>query len=129
MRRLMLFVLGLAASLVLLPTTAVADSATHTYLLEMDAPNIGHAPQPARRSVGNPDRDLRDWYPRAGCRPRAENGGRDAQPPGHHQLQSEHRRRERLHTDELADALYMLARSERPGEPTKGIEAGGRSGL
>ena len=44
MRRLMLFVLGLAASLVLLPTTAVADSATHTYLLEMDAPNIGQAP-------------------------------------------------------------------------------------
>jgi hypothetical protein len=43
MRRLTLFVLGLAAALVLVPTTAVADSATHTYLLVMDVPNIGVA--------------------------------------------------------------------------------------
>ena len=44
MRRLTLFVLGLAAALVLVPSYAAADSATHTYLLEMDAPNIGAAP-------------------------------------------------------------------------------------
>jgi hypothetical protein len=46
MRRLVLVVLGLAAALVLVPTAAVADSATHTYTLEMDAnaPNIGVAP-------------------------------------------------------------------------------------
>jgi len=43
MRSVMLFVLALTAALVLLPTTAVADSATHTYLLEMDAPNLGVA--------------------------------------------------------------------------------------
>ena len=43
MRRLMLFVLGLTAALVLVPTTAVADSATHTYQLAMDAPNLGVA--------------------------------------------------------------------------------------
>lgn len=43
MRRLMLFVLGLAAVLVLMPTAAVADSATHTYMLEMEAPNLGTA--------------------------------------------------------------------------------------
>ena len=43
MRRLTLFVLGLTAALVLVPTTAVADSATHTYRLEMDAPNLGVA--------------------------------------------------------------------------------------
>jgi len=44
MRRLMLVVLGLAAALVLVPTAAVADSATHTYTLMMDAPNFGVAP-------------------------------------------------------------------------------------
>jgi hypothetical protein len=43
MRRLTLLVLGLVAALVLLPTTAVADSATHTYLLAMEVPNIGVA--------------------------------------------------------------------------------------
>jgi hypothetical protein len=43
MRRLMLFVLGLAAALVLMPTAAVAGSATHTYMLEMDGPNFGSA--------------------------------------------------------------------------------------
>jgi hypothetical protein len=31
MRRLILFVLGLTAALVLIPTTAVADSATHLH--------------------------------------------------------------------------------------------------
>jgi hypothetical protein len=44
MRRLILFVLGVAAALVLVPTTAVADSATHSYVLEMDEPNLGVAP-------------------------------------------------------------------------------------
>ena len=43
MRRLILFVLGLTAALVLLPTTATADSATHTFLVVMDVPNIGVA--------------------------------------------------------------------------------------
>jgi hypothetical protein len=43
MRRVILLVLGLTAALLLLPTTAVADSATHTYRLEMDAPNFGVA--------------------------------------------------------------------------------------
>ena len=44
MRRLMLVVLGLAAALVLVPTAAVADNATHTYMLAMDALNLGFAP-------------------------------------------------------------------------------------
>jgi hypothetical protein len=43
MRRLILLVLGLLVALVLVPTTAVADSTTHTYLLVMDVPNIGVA--------------------------------------------------------------------------------------
>lgn len=44
MRRLIPFVLGLAAALVLVPTTAVADSATHSYVLVMEEPNFGVAP-------------------------------------------------------------------------------------
>jgi hypothetical protein len=43
MRRLMLVVLSLAAALVLVPTAAVADSATHTYMLEMEGANFGVA--------------------------------------------------------------------------------------
>jgi hypothetical protein len=43
MRRLLLLVLGLAATLVLMPTAAVADSASHTYTLEMMGPNFGTA--------------------------------------------------------------------------------------
>jgi hypothetical protein len=43
MRRLMLFVVGLAAVLVFMPSAAVADSATHTYMLEMEGPNFGMA--------------------------------------------------------------------------------------
>src|SRR6266571_9576783 len=43
MRRLILFVLGLTAALVLVPSTAVADSATHSYMLEMESPNFGLA--------------------------------------------------------------------------------------
>ncbi len=43
MRRLMLLVLGLAAALVLVPSAALADSATHTYMLEMEGPNFGTA--------------------------------------------------------------------------------------
>ena len=38
MRRVILFVLGFAAALVLMPTTAVAESATHTYTLLMEGP-------------------------------------------------------------------------------------------
>ena len=44
MRRLILFVLGLAAALVLVPATAVADSATHSYVLVMEEANFGVAP-------------------------------------------------------------------------------------
>lgn len=43
MGRLTPVVLGLAAALVLVPTTAVADNATHTYVLEMEHPNLGVA--------------------------------------------------------------------------------------
>jgi hypothetical protein len=43
MRRVNLLVLGFAAALVLVPTTAVADSTTHTYQLLMEVPNIGVA--------------------------------------------------------------------------------------
>src|SRR6266702_2904307 len=43
MRRLILFALALAAAVVLVPTVAVADSATHAYLLVMDEPNMGLA--------------------------------------------------------------------------------------
>jgi hypothetical protein len=44
MKRLILFVLGLAAALVLVPTAAVADSATHSYVLVMEEANFGVAP-------------------------------------------------------------------------------------
>jgi hypothetical protein len=44
MRRLLLAALGLGAALVLVPSAALADSATHTYMLEMDGPNFGSAP-------------------------------------------------------------------------------------
>jgi len=44
MRRLVLLVLAVTAALVLVPTAAVADSATHTYLLLMEEPNFGLAP-------------------------------------------------------------------------------------
>jgi hypothetical protein len=43
MRRLVFVVLSLAAALVLVPTAAVADNATHTYTLEMEGPNFGVA--------------------------------------------------------------------------------------
>jgi hypothetical protein len=43
MKRLILFVLGLAAALVLMPTAAVGGSATHTYMLEMEGANFGVA--------------------------------------------------------------------------------------
>jgi hypothetical protein len=43
MRRLTLLVLGVAAALVLVPSAAVADSATHTYMLVMEGSNFGTA--------------------------------------------------------------------------------------
>jgi hypothetical protein len=43
MRRLILLALSLTAAVVLVPTIAVADSATHTYLLVMEEPNFGVA--------------------------------------------------------------------------------------
>src|SRR5919197_1775946 len=51
MRRLILFVLGLAAALVLIPTAAVADSATHSYVLVMEEPNFGVAPNGDRVAI------------------------------------------------------------------------------
>jgi hypothetical protein len=44
MKRFILPLLGVAATLVLLPTTAVAESATHHYVLVMEQPNFGVAP-------------------------------------------------------------------------------------
>src|SRR6266487_7091281 len=43
MRRLILLALAFTAAAVLVPTVAVADSATHSYLLEMGEPNLGVA--------------------------------------------------------------------------------------
>jgi hypothetical protein len=43
MRRLILLALACTAAVVLVPTIAVADSATHTYLLVMEEPNFGVA--------------------------------------------------------------------------------------
>jgi len=43
MRRLILLALAVAAAVLLVPTVAVADSATHTYLLVMEEPNFGVA--------------------------------------------------------------------------------------
>jgi hypothetical protein len=43
MRRLILLALPLTAAVLLVPTIAVADSATHTYLLVMEEPNFGVA--------------------------------------------------------------------------------------
>src|SRR5712691_4894457 len=51
MRRPLLFALGLAAAVALLPTAAVADSATHTYMLEMEGPNFGVAANGDRLTV------------------------------------------------------------------------------
>jgi hypothetical protein len=51
MRRLILFVLGLAAALVIVPTAAVADSATHSYVLVMEQPNFGVAPNGDRIAI------------------------------------------------------------------------------
>jgi hypothetical protein len=44
MRQLLLLVVALTSTLVLAPSAAVADSATHTYMLEMEGPNFGSAP-------------------------------------------------------------------------------------
>ena len=43
MRRLILLALALTAAVLLVPTVAVAYSATHTYLLVMEEPNFGVA--------------------------------------------------------------------------------------
>jgi hypothetical protein len=43
MRRLILLALALTAAVLLVPTIAVADSATHTYMLVMEEPNFGVA--------------------------------------------------------------------------------------
>src|SRR2546426_12420406 len=43
MRRLILLALAFTAAAVLVPTVAVADSATHTYLLVFEEPNLGVA--------------------------------------------------------------------------------------
>jgi len=51
MRRLILFLVGLAAALVFSATTATADSATHTYILVMEEPNFGVAANGERISI------------------------------------------------------------------------------
>jgi hypothetical protein len=51
MRRSILFALGLAAAIMLAPTIAVADSATHTYELHMEGPNFGVAANGDRVTV------------------------------------------------------------------------------
>ena len=43
MKRLLALALAISAGLVFAPSTALADSATHTYLLVMEEPNIGVA--------------------------------------------------------------------------------------
>jgi hypothetical protein len=43
MRRLILLALAFTAAVVLVPAVAVADSATHTYVLVMEEPNFGVA--------------------------------------------------------------------------------------
>lgn len=43
MRRLILLALAVTAAVLLVPTVAVADSATHTYLLVLEEPNFGLA--------------------------------------------------------------------------------------
>jgi len=43
MRRLILLALAVTAAVVLVPTVAVADSATHTYVLVLEEPNFGVA--------------------------------------------------------------------------------------
>ena len=43
MRRLIMLALAFTAVVALVPTVAVADSATHTYLLVMEGPNFGVA--------------------------------------------------------------------------------------
>src|SRR5262245_13958624 len=43
MRRLILLALAFTAAAVLLPTVAVADGATHSYMLKMGEPNFGVA--------------------------------------------------------------------------------------
>jgi hypothetical protein len=43
MRRLILLALAVTAAVVLVPTVALADSATHTYMLVLEEPNFGVA--------------------------------------------------------------------------------------
>ena len=43
MRRLILLTLAFTAAVALVPSVAVADSATHTHLLVMEEPNFGAA--------------------------------------------------------------------------------------
>ena len=54
MRGLMLLVLSLAAALALVPSAAVADGATHTYMLEMEGPNFGSAAPSSGTRTGDP---------------------------------------------------------------------------
>ena len=51
MRRLILLMLPAAAVLALLPSSVMADSATHTYELHMEGPNFGAAPNGDRIEV------------------------------------------------------------------------------
>jgi hypothetical protein len=112
MRRLILLVLGLAAALVLMPTTAVADSArlrrrvrgpAPAELLRRQIRDAGHAHDSSRTVVGHPHRDLRH-QPEAAEQHHLERRplrGSHAQPPRHDQLQPHRRRRQRHHPEQL----------------------------
>jgi hypothetical protein len=63
----MLFVLGLAVAFVLVPSAAVADSATHSYMLLMGEPNFGVAP--------NGDQIAVDGEANFSVNPKAVDGG------------------------------------------------------
>jgi hypothetical protein len=68
MRRLILFALAPVAAVVLVPTVAVADSATHTYLLVMEEPNfdgfLRHRPARTAEHLGAADRRCHAQRPR-----------------------------------------------------------------
>jgi hypothetical protein len=75
MRPLIPLALGLAAAPVLAPSTAIADSATHLYMPEMEGPNFSTAPN------GDMVTADRRRAPEVGCR-----SGAPAMSPDHHWL-------------------------------------------
>src|SRR5919201_683616 len=102
MRQLLLLVVALTSTLVLAPSAAVADSATHTYMLEMEGPNFGSAPNGDMVTItGHVDFSVN---PKSAEQHRSRpRRGRDARRPGCHQLQPHGRWGQRHHPDELTD--------------------------